>query len=83
MWFLQHPHLTTRNSPRLVDGEWSDEDVIDPLTEMFTILTEKRDRALTQRWGVWLTRKDSHRALKVIYILPLRHILADVRNDSY
>lgn len=61
--------LHVRSQPtdvsRLVSGEWTDEDVQDPLSDMFTLLSEKRDRALTQRWGVWLTKKDPARALKV------------------
>lgn len=50
---------------RLVDGEWTDPDIPDPLTNMFDLLTERKDRQLTQKWGIWLTRKDSERAIKV------------------
>ena len=32
---------------------------------MYTLLTEKRDRALTRRWGIWLTTRDPERGLKV------------------
>ena len=32
---------------------------------MFALLTARRDRALTQQWGVWLAGKDTERALKV------------------
>ncbi|KII87677.1 hypothetical protein PLICRDRAFT_54749 [Plicaturopsis crispa FD-325 SS-3] len=51
---------------KLVDGEWTDEDIAEPLTEMFTLLSARRDRALTQRWGIWLTKHDPERALKLI-----------------
>ncbi|KAI0690804.1 hypothetical protein BC835DRAFT_1362969 [Cytidiella melzeri] len=51
---------------RLVMGEIIDEDVHDPLESMFTFLTEKRDKSLTQEWGVWLLRWDSERALKLL-----------------
>jgi hypothetical protein len=50
---------------RIVEGEWTDEDIADPLSSMFAFLTEKRDRKLTQQWGIWLTKRDPERALKV------------------
>ncbi|KAA1474965.1 hypothetical protein DENSPDRAFT_841652 [Dentipellis sp. KUC8613] len=51
---------------KLVEGEWTDTDIPDPLTDMFTLLTERRNRQLTQQWGVWLTKKDTERALKLL-----------------
>jgi hypothetical protein len=50
---------------RLVEGEWTDPEIPDPLSDMFALLTARRDRALTQQWGVWLAGKDTERALKV------------------
>jgi hypothetical protein len=50
---------------RLVDGEWTDDDIHDPISNMVTLLNEKRDRALTQKWGIWLTKRDPERGLKV------------------
>lgn len=50
---------------RLADGEWSDDDIKDPLSDMVMLLTEKRDRTLTQEWGIWLTKRDPERGLKV------------------
>jgi hypothetical protein len=50
---------------RLVEGDWMDDDIADPLSSMFTFLMEKRDRKLTQHWGIWLTKRDPERALKV------------------
>lgn len=32
---------------------------------MITLLTEKKDRALIQEWGVWITKVDPERGLKV------------------
>lgn len=32
---------------------------------MINLLAEKRDRALTQRWGLWLTKLDPDNGLKV------------------
>ena len=46
-----------------------DEDIVEPLSLMFAFLTEKRDRKLTQQWGIWLTKRDPERALKVIIII--------------
>ncbi|EIM88955.1 uncharacterized protein STEHIDRAFT_109263 [Stereum hirsutum FP-91666 SS1] len=51
---------------RLVDGEWTDPDIPDPLTNMFDLLTDRKDRQLTQKWGIWLTRKDSERAINLL-----------------
>lgn len=53
---------------RLVDGEWTDPDIPDPLTNMFDLLTDRKDRQLTQKWGIWLTRKDSERAINVRFL---------------
>lgn len=57
---------------KLVEGQWTDEDIKDPLSEITTLLAEKRDRALTQKWGLWLTRIDPERGLKVrcLYVPP-------------
>ncbi|KAI8974864.1 hypothetical protein BD414DRAFT_176887 [Trametes punicea] len=51
---------------RLVSKEWADPDVQDPLTRMFDLLTERRDRALLQHWMPWLVKNDSERALKLL-----------------
>jgi hypothetical protein len=55
---------------RLVEGEWVDPGIPDPLSDMFALLTARRNRALTQQWGVWLAGKDAERALKVREITP-------------
>jgi hypothetical protein len=49
----------------MAEGEWSNHDIQDPLSSMFTFLAEKRDRKLTQHWGIWLTKRDPERALQV------------------
>ncbi|KAF8878476.1 hypothetical protein CPB84DRAFT_1817502 [Gymnopilus junonius] len=51
---------------KLIDGEWSDEDIKDPTSQLVNLLTEKRDRALIQRWGVWLTKRDPKYGLKLL-----------------
>ncbi|KAG5644493.1 hypothetical protein DXG03_008320 [Asterophora parasitica] len=49
---------------KIIDGQWTDADIKDPLSDMMTLLTEKRDRTLTQQWGLWLTQRDPERGLK-------------------
>lgn len=61
--------LTTSNR-RLVEGEWADPEIPDPLSDMFALLTARRNRALIQQWGVWLAGKDAERALKVGHPTP-------------
>ncbi|KAH9003556.1 hypothetical protein EDB86DRAFT_3062932 [Lactarius hatsudake] len=51
---------------KLVEGEWTDPEIADPLSDMFALLTARRDRALTQQWGVWLAGRDTERALKLL-----------------
>ncbi|KZP18157.1 hypothetical protein FIBSPDRAFT_933616 [Athelia psychrophila] len=51
---------------KLVDGEWSDTDIKDPLSDIITFVTEKRDKKLTQQWGIWLTKRDPVRAMKLL-----------------
>jgi len=53
---------------RLIEGVWIDEDIKDPLLQMVNLLTEKRDRALTQKWGIWLTKRDPEKGLKVNFL---------------
>ena len=38
---------------------------------MIALLSEKRDKALTQRWGLWLTKRDPESGLKASYITYL------------
>ena len=59
------PFSVSHSNCRLVEGEWVDPGIPDPLSNMFTLLTARRNRALTQQWGVWLAGKDAERALKV------------------
>ncbi|KDQ52181.1 hypothetical protein JAAARDRAFT_40532 [Jaapia argillacea MUCL 33604] len=51
---------------RLADGVWSDPDIKDPLSSMFAFLSEKRDRALSYNWGLWFTKRDPERGLKLL-----------------
>ena len=40
----------------------------DPLSSMVNFLTEKRDKAMVQEWGVWLLKYDNDRAMKVLVV---------------
>ncbi|OCH89286.1 hypothetical protein OBBRIDRAFT_794404 [Obba rivulosa] len=51
---------------RFVDGEWTDPSIHDPLSKMFALLTEKRDRALVHQWGIWFAKRDPERSLKLL-----------------
>ncbi|KAG6827884.1 hypothetical protein H0H92_010093 [Tricholoma furcatifolium] len=51
---------------KLIDGVWTDEHIPDPLSNMMALLTEKRDRALTQQWGLWLIKRDLERGLQLL-----------------
>jgi hypothetical protein len=66
---------TEQNLFRLIDGQWSDDDVKDPQTQMIALLSEKRDRALTQRWGLWLTKRDPESGLKASYYTYMQFAL--------
>ena len=50
---------------KLVDGDWQDPEVQDPLTRIFDLLSDRKDRTLIHRWTAWLVKKDADRALKV------------------
>ncbi|KAL0068079.1 hypothetical protein AAF712_004739 [Marasmius tenuissimus] len=51
---------------KVADGEWMDDDIPDPITSIVSLITDKRDRALTQQWGLWLTKRDPERGLKLL-----------------
>ncbi|KAK1226203.1 hypothetical protein PQX77_010785 [Marasmius sp. AFHP31] len=51
---------------KVADGEWMDDDIPDPITSIVNLITDKRDRALTQQWGLWLTKRDPERGLKLL-----------------
>lgn len=58
-----------------------DPGISDPLSDMFALLTVRRNRALTQQWGVWLAGKDAERALKVshhplLYLVPYEFLMS-------
>uniref|UniRef100_A0A0W0GCB0 Vacuolar sorting protein 39/Transforming growth factor beta receptor-associated domain-containing protein n=1 Tax=Moniliophthora roreri TaxID=221103 RepID=A0A0W0GCB0_MONRR len=51
---------------KVAEGEWIDEDIKDPLSSIISLVTDKRDRALSQKWGVWLTKRDPDRGLNLL-----------------
>ena len=48
---------------------------------MFELLMARRNRALTQQWGIWLAGKDTERALKVGHATPRSVRLASQVGD--
>lgn len=42
-----------------------DEDVKDPVEDMLNLLSSSKNRILTQKWGLWLTRRDPERGIRV------------------
>ncbi|KAJ7235454.1 hypothetical protein B0H12DRAFT_1141579 [Mycena haematopus] len=51
---------------KLVEGEWSDEDIKDPIEDMLQLLGNSKNRVLTQKWGLWLTRRDPERGIRLL-----------------
>ncbi|KAG7094946.1 hypothetical protein E1B28_005747 [Marasmius oreades] len=51
---------------KVADGEWIDDDIPDPVSNIVNLVTEKRDRTLAQQWGLWLTKRDPERGLKLL-----------------
>lgn len=55
---------------RLAEGEFVDDSVQDPLSEIVSMLSERTkdkegDRVLVRRWGVWLLKQDMEHGLQV------------------
>lgn len=59
------PGSRLTNACRLIDGKLSDKSVEDSLFQMVNLLQEKRDRALSQHWGLWLLKRSPEHGLKV------------------
>ncbi|KAJ8481088.1 hypothetical protein ONZ45_g15430 [Pleurotus djamor] len=51
---------------RLVDGTIHDDNIKDPLGQMLTLISEKRERSLIQQWGVWLSKKHPDQGLELL-----------------
>ncbi|TFK87549.1 hypothetical protein K466DRAFT_548508 [Polyporus arcularius HHB13444] len=65
---------------KVADGQWQDPEVHDPLTRIFDLLSDRKDRASIQRWTAWLVKKDSERALKLLLsTLPSKRRAEDDR----
>ena len=43
---------------RLANGIWLDPDIKKPLENIIELLRKTSDRALAQRWAIWLIGKD-------------------------
>ncbi|KAJ6547615.1 hypothetical protein B0H19DRAFT_1075416 [Mycena capillaripes] len=51
---------------KLVEGEWTDDDIKDPIAEILNLLNNSKNRLLTQKWGLWLTRRDPERGIQLL-----------------
>ncbi|KAJ7452354.1 hypothetical protein B0H11DRAFT_2073067 [Mycena galericulata] len=51
---------------KLIEGEWTDDEIQNPTENVLTLLTNSKNRALTQKWGLWLTRRDPERGIKLL-----------------
>ncbi|KAJ7449862.1 hypothetical protein FB451DRAFT_1530211, partial [Mycena latifolia] len=51
---------------KLVDGEWTDDDIPNPTDDILSLLTNSKNRTLIQKWGLWLTRRDPERGIKLL-----------------
>ena len=50
---------------RLIDGEWTDDRISDPISSLIQALPDKKDRNLTQQWAIWLIKRDPQRGITV------------------
>ncbi|KAG9050608.1 hypothetical protein FS837_004133 [Tulasnella sp. UAMH 9824] len=50
---------------KVVDGEWKDPALANPLPRIKDILMETKDRVLVQRYGIWLIKHDPEASLKL------------------
>ncbi|KAJ7063354.1 hypothetical protein C8F01DRAFT_984930 [Mycena amicta] len=51
---------------KLAEGEWLDEDIKNPTDNIFNLLSNSKNRALIQKWALWLTRQDPERGIKLL-----------------
>ncbi|KAJ6630857.1 hypothetical protein B0H10DRAFT_1983437 [Mycena sp. CBHHK59/15] len=51
---------------KLAEGEWTDDDIQDPIEDMISLLASLKNRALTQKWGLWLIRRDPERGIGLL-----------------
>jgi hypothetical protein len=50
---------------RMVDGEWTEPDITNPLDLIFLLMRETKDESLLPKWRVWLVTKDVERGMEV------------------
>ncbi|KAG8960758.1 hypothetical protein FRC00_014207 [Tulasnella sp. 408] len=50
---------------KVVDGEWKDPALANPLPRIKDMLLETKDRVLVQRYGIWLIKHDPEASLKL------------------
>ncbi|PFH45293.1 hypothetical protein AMATHDRAFT_82908 [Amanita thiersii Skay4041] len=55
---------------KLADKECIDDRILDPTSALISLLYEKKDRSLTQKWAIWLIERDRERGLKLLMPPP-------------
>lgn len=50
---------------RVVDGEWRDPTVEEPIARITAMLQNSKDRTLVERHALWLLKRDSGAGLRV------------------
>lgn len=53
---------------RIVEGEWKDPSVTNPLGEIIQLLSTSRNRDIVQRYGLWLARQEPVAAFSVRFL---------------
>ncbi|GJJ14976.1 hypothetical protein Clacol_009246 [Clathrus columnatus] len=51
---------------KVADGQWTEEDIQDPLGKMINLLSEVKERELIQKWGLWLVQRVPEAGLKLL-----------------
>ncbi|KAF8632341.1 hypothetical protein AX15_001925 [Amanita polypyramis BW_CC] len=53
---------------KLIDGEWVDDRMRNPVSDMMDLLQDKKDRALVQKWAIWLIKRDYAQGIKLLML---------------
>ena len=59
---------------RVADGEWRDPTVKEPIARITAMLQILTDRALVEKYALWLLQKDPDAGLRVREAIPLASV---------
>ncbi|KAK2467972.1 hypothetical protein APHAL10511_000267 [Amanita phalloides] len=51
---------------KLIDGEWKDRRIEDPVSDLVRLVQGKKDRSLIQKWALWLLSRHPDRGIKLL-----------------